>query len=434
MGINVLNKQALPRLPRLRYNTPKINSKGLPMRHPCLLLLIFASLSHQSAFATPEPFAEHRVRQLKVPTGSTRSVSFSLYRFGQSQTETTIYVTPSAHAGVLNHLLDELHRDPALSQNKTIYCLQSDDSGALKTLLWFLPVDKVKIVRIDVGPSTLHYNPAGRDTAELMARLNHIPAKASALKPDSWDQAVGSRAMIRLGLPANQAKVWDQQKEALLAALRVTDSSAVPMNEYGLRVVTTMALYRQQWQQDHHKELVNLATFIPGIKLDLKYATTDNFMKRRLYSLPKAYLRRSAAETLKQINAELKTQQLGLKIFDAYRPYAVTKAMWNEIHDDTYVADPRHGSKHNRGCAVDLTLVDLKTGQDLLMTSEYGDLTPKAHHSYTQAAPIALQNRAKLKAIMEKYGFLPYESEWWHYNFKDWEKHDVLDLAFEWLP
>lgn len=384
-------------------------------------------------YSTADLYDTHRIQQFTSAQGKVVAVPFPLYRFGHSATQTIVFVVQSkVHMPILHHLLDEFHRDPALSQNKTIYCFQTDDMASLKTVLSTHQSGLLKVILIQPEGSHIQYNVAGHDTAELMAKLSKSSVRATAWT-DSWEQAVGSHALIRVGLEAAPAHAWNRYKEALMSALRLTGSTMVPINEYGLRVVTSMALYQQLVAQDPHKELVNLAAFIPDLRLDLKYATPDNFMKRRLYTLPRAYLRRSAAEVLKTIAQELRHLHLGLKIFDAYRPYAVTKTMWQAIQDDTYVADPRHGSKHNRASAVDLTLVNLRTGKELPMPSAYGDLTPRAYHSYAKASSEALNNRSILKSTMEKHGFLPYESEWWHYNFKDWEKHEILDIAFEWL-
>ena len=119
-----------------------------------------------------------------------------------------------------------------------------------------------------------------------------------------------------------------------------------------------------------------------------------------------------------------------LKIFDGYRPFHVTKLMWEILPDERYVANPKDGSRHNRGAAVDLTLVDL-TGAELKMPTGFDDFTEKAAHSYMNLPSEVIENRKKLRSIMEKYGFFAIESEWWHYDLKDYANYPILDYTFE---
>ncbi|HVI47182.1 MAG TPA: M15 family metallopeptidase [Chitinophaga sp.] len=205
-------------------------------------------------------------------------------------------------------------------------------------------------------------------------------------------------------------------------------AQGIPPNKYGLPVVDNITLYRQLVATDSSQALVDLRTFIPGIKLDIRYATRNNFMHRKLYPHPYAYLRRAAAETLKEIQATLNKNGLGLLIFDAYRPYRVTEKMWEEIGDDRYVADPKKGSGHNRGVTVDLTLINLRTGKPVRMPSGYDDFTEKAHYTYLACDAEALNNRTMLRAIMEEYGFKAFETEWWHFFLKDYEKYPLMDI------
>ena len=180
-------------------------------------------------------------------------------------------------------------------------------------------------------------------------------------------------------------------------------------------------------------ELVELVKLDPSLTLDIRYATKNNFLGFPVYPQARAFLRRDAAEALKKANQELKSQGLGLLILDAYRPHSVTRLMWERTPESqrAYVADPAQGSRHNRGAAVDLTLRSLKTGKPVAMPSRYDDFSEKAHHSYQGASVEAKANRAKLKAVMEKYGFLPLSNEWWHYDFQGWESYPILDESFE---
>ena len=199
----------------------------------------------------------------------------------------------------------------------------------------------------------------------------------------------------------------------------------------GLQVLDARA-YQGTVERDPEMRLVDLATL--GIPLDIRYATPDNFMKRTLYPSANAYLRAPAARALAEVQRELAARGVGIKVFDAYRPYAVTVAMWEPIQNPDYVADPRKGSRHNRGAAVDLTLIDLKSGAELPMPTGYDDFTPRAAHDFNDLPPDVLANRALLRNVMTKHGFDPLPSEWWHFDFRGWERFDLLDVRFEELP
>lgn len=201
----------------------------------------------------------------------------------------------------------------------------------------------------------------------------------------------------------------------------------VPLNEYGLAVVPDVATYERLADADAEKRLVDLASL--GIPLDIRYATTDNFMKAQLYPVARAYLRAPAAKALVAVQQELAPQGIGIRVFDGYRPYRVTKAMWEPIRNPDYVADPAKGSRHNRGAAVDLTLVDLRTGAELAMPTGYDDFTPRAHHDFTDLPPDQLRNRALLRDVMIRHGFEPLPSEWWHYDFKGWDRFELMDVG-----
>jgi zinc D-Ala-D-Ala dipeptidase len=182
---------------------------------------------------------------------------------------------------------------------------------------------------------------------------------------------------------------------------------------------------------DPKKELINLAEFIPGIVLDIRYATTNNFTGERIYNLSKAYARKPVAEALKKVHQDLKPLGLGLKIFDAYRPYKATVKFYEVYKDTTYVASPYRGSRHNRGCAVDLTLIDLKTNKELKMPTEYDSFKKEAWPSTDIKDPEAKKNRQLLINAMEKHGFRVNSSEWWHFDFIGYKKYEILDIDFE---
>ena len=202
----------------------------------------------------------------------------------------------------------------------------------------------------------------------------------------------------------------------------------------GLYIVHDLAAYRQAAALDSTMALADLAVAVPGLVLDIRYATPHNFTGRPVYRQARAFARLPVAQALAAVQQELRQQGLGLKLFDAYRPYAVTVQFWKITADKRYVASPRKGSRHNRGCAVDVTLVDLATGNELSMPTGYDDFSAKAHSKYRRLPAEALRNREALKAAMLRHGFTVFPSEWWHYDFKGWEKYPLLDLPFEVLP
>jgi zinc D-Ala-D-Ala dipeptidase len=210
-------------------------------------------------------------------------------------------------------------------------------------------------------------------------------------------------------------------------------NATIPLNEHGLAVVGSSSLHQRLVAANPGKDMVDLETHVPGVKLDIRYATDDNFMKRRLYDAPRAFLRRPAADALRSVQEELRTRGLGLKVFDAYRPYTITKRMWEAIRNPDYVADPAKGSRHNRGCAVDVSLISLADGNELPMPTGYDAFEPAAAHTFEALPSEAKANRALLKEVMERHGFDAFASEWWHYDFRGWENYELLDLPFEGL-
>ena len=198
-----------------------------------------------------------------------------------------------------------------------------------------------------------------------------------------------------------------------------------------LEVVTNKKNYKQEVRKDEQQKMIELKWLIPGIIYDLQYATSNNFTGKKLYQQSRyTYLRLPAAMALKKVQAELQQQGRGLMIFDAYRPYSVTKMMWNLIKDERYVANPASGSGHNRGLSVDLTIVDLLTGKPLDMGTSFDNFTDTAHHNFKLLAPEVLQNRLLLKTTMEKYGFRALSTEWWHYSWPNTNGFKVLDIDF----
>ncbi|HYM61461.1 MAG TPA: M15 family metallopeptidase [Thermoanaerobaculia bacterium] len=224
-----------------------------------------------------------------------------------------------------------------------------------------------------------------------------------------------------------------RKKTILLLLLLCACATAprVPKNRYGLEVVSDLATYERLAQIDPTKRLVDVATAVPGIAIDVRYATTNNFMHERLYPVARVLVRAPVARALAQVEVELGRQGLGLKIFDGYRPYRVTERMWEPYKNPDFVADPAKGSRHNRGAAVDLTLIDLRSGAELLMPTPYDDFSPKAHHDFADLPADVLANRAKLRDVMTSNGFEPLPSEWWHYDFRGWQRFELMDIGLD---
>jgi D-alanyl-D-alanine dipeptidase len=200
-------------------------------------------------------------------------------------------------------------------------------------------------------------------------------------------------------------------------------------------VIDNVGEYQKSISGEAGKSLVNLKTVVPQLVIDLKYSSKNNFVQQVLYEKnAEAFARRSLAEALKKINGILAKKGLGLKVFDAYRPYSVTKKMWKVVPDERYAANPAKGSGHNRGAAVDVTLVQLSTGEELAMPTEFDDFTEKAHHNYRNLQKVVIENRELLKRTMETNGLVALSTEWWHYSLPDAAgRFELLDLSFDQL-
>ncbi|MFM7357799.1 MAG: M15 family metallopeptidase [Sediminibacterium sp.] len=202
-------------------------------------------------------------------------------------------------------------------------------------------------------------------------------------------------------------------------------------NIHGLLIVSDLHVLKDQIQQDSNKQLVEIKKFIPSIKLDIKYATTQNIFYTRFYNQAKAYVRLPVAKALVKVEKELNEMGLGLKIFDAYRPYTITCMMFNLLPDTLYMGLPWYGSKHNRGIALDLTLIDRVTKKELKMPTPYDALVYPAHPEFMKLSNEVIANRELLKATMKKHGFKVDPMEWWHFNFVSATNFELLDISFE---
>jgi D-alanyl-D-alanine dipeptidase len=180
-------------------------------------------------------------------------------------------------------------------------------------------------------------------------------------------------------------------------------------------------------------DLVELRKLDDTIKLDVRYATTNNLFGTEFYSQPRAFLQRAPAEALVRVNRRLKPLGYGLLVHDGYRPWYVTKVFWDATPQDKkiFVADPSKGSRHNRGAAVDLTLYDLKNGRPIEMVSTYDETTDRAHPDYPGGTSLQRWHRDLLRRMMEAEGFTVYEAEWWHFDYKDWQRYRIGNDTFE---
>ena len=202
-------------------------------------------------------------------------------------------------------------------------------------------------------------------------------------------------------------------------------------NKYGLRVIESKDSLHLISSAGSPDAMVALDRFLQPLHTDFVYATAHNFTRQVLYHHPKAYLRREAAAALQMVQDTLQRLGYDLKIFDAYRPYSVTQKMWEIVPDDRYAANPANGSGHNRGVAVDLTLIDKKTGKELPMPTPFDNFSDTAHHDFMQLSEAVLQNRKLLKTVMEQYGFIALSTEWWHYSLPNPKRYALLNIDFD---
>jgi len=187
--------------------------------------------------------------------------------------------------------------------------------------------------------------------------------------------------------------------------------------------------------QFRQSDLVEITQLDSTIRLDIRYATTNNFLHRPVYTQAKAFLQRPAAEALVRAHRSLKTNGYGIVVFDGYRPWSVTKLFWDSASDAErkieFVANPKKGSRHNRGCAADISLVELSTGKEVVMPSGYDEFSERAFPTYAGGTAESRRLRDLLRAAMEAEGFTVYQAEWWHFDYKDWKQYRIQNVPFE---
>lgn len=213
----------------------------------------------------------------------------------------------------------------------------------------------------------------------------------------------------------------------------ITISQNTKVYNKSLEVISNIDEYQKMMEENPNFELVDLEDFVPGIKLDIRYATENNFTGQKVYESAKAYARWPVAKALLIIQQDLAKRNMGLKIYDAYRPYAATVLFYEIYKDTTFVASPWSGSRHNRGAAVDLSIVDLETGEEIQMPTPFDDFTEVANPNYLNLPDNVLENRNFLITTMQKHGFKVYPHEWWHFDFIGWQEFPLMDLSFEQL-
>ena len=201
-------------------------------------------------------------------------------------------------------------------------------------------------------------------------------------------------------------------------------------NPYNLDLICSYEEYLQTVNENSDNELIDIET-INNIILDIRYATDKNFTGNVVYTAPKAFARKPVVKALGSIQEELLDSGLALIIYDAYRPYAATLKFYEVYPDTNFVAAPWYGSRHNRGCAVDISLAYLENGKEIPMPTEFDDFSEKAGPYYEDIPDSAKANREFLIDIMKRHGFTVYPTEWWHYDYQGWENYKLMDIPFD---
>jgi len=287
----------------------------------------------------------------------------------------------------------------------TLYILERD--GRLFALIEWFFYDRLDEVSPDVfkfPDGGLYSNESLRFTRDADGRATRVEAASVVFVRRKVDGDGGSTFRVRPVRP-----VAELRPEALAAKPPAATGDLRP------------------------PDLVDPTTLDPSIRLDIRYATADNFLGTPFYSSPRAYLQRPAAEALARAHASLKSSGYGLLIHDAYRPWHVTKMFWDATPESSrgFVADPAKGSRHNRGCAVDLTLYDLATGRPAEMVGGYDEFSHRSSPDYPGGTSAQRRRRDLLRRAMEDQGFAVNEVEWWHFDHRDWPKYPILNATFE---
>jgi D-alanyl-D-alanine dipeptidase len=287
----------------------------------------------------------------------------------------------------------------------TLYILEKD--GKLHALIeWFFlyPLEELSDNAFKFPERGLYYGEKVIFTRDSTGRASQVEAGSVVFKRRKIDGENGETFRIKPQRPLDE--------------LRRLALASKPPHEQG---------------RFRDPDLVDITTLDPTIKLDIRYAGANNFLSAPFYSSAKAFLQRPAAEALVRVHQRLKKEGYGLLVHDGYRPWFVTKMFWDATPAEqrVFVADPAKGSRHNRGCAVDLTLYDLKTGQPIKMVGGYDEFSNRSYPDYPGGTALERWHRNLLRRAMEDEGFSVYEAEWWHFDYKDWRQYPILNRTFE---
>jgi D-alanyl-D-alanine dipeptidase len=289
----------------------------------------------------------------------------------------------------------------------TLYILEKD--GKLTSLIEWYEYEPLE----QVSPNVYRYPRRGLYDGETVTFTRDAQGRATQVQ-------VGGVVFKRRAVGPADGKIFRIKPLMSISALRDEALSAQPPKESGT--------FKQP-------DLVELTSLDPSIKLDIRYATTDNFLSSPMYQQAKAFMQRPAAEAVVRASQELHKQGFGLLIHDSYRPWYVTRMFWDGTPQEgrIFVADPSQGSRHNRGCAVDLTMYELASGQPVKMVGVYDEMSPRSYPFYPGGTSKQRWLRAVLRHAMEEQGFTVYETEWWHFDYFDWQSYPILNQTFEQL-
>ena len=260
---------------------------------------------------------------------------------------------------------------------------------------------------------------AGRAAARL------VPESGGRYRIESGGELVAVKRGVKLdGVPLRRRDFGAEVQAGIRKAVRADPKA--------LRTRALAATPPVETADHKPADLVDLATIDPAIRFDIAYAGRNNFMGLKLYERPAAYLQRPAAQALGRVSKTLRAKGYGLLIHDAYRPWFVTWMFWEATPPEShmFVADPAKGSRHNRGCAVDLTLYDLKTGQPVEMPSRYDEMSGRSYADFVGGTSAQRAHRQVLRDAMVAEGFEVYPEEWWHFDYKDWRGYGIGTATF----
>lgn len=268
-----------------------------------------------------------------------------------------------------------------------------------------------------------------RDGALYLARGKVAAVRLVATGPRRYradaSTVIAARDGIVVDGQALPRRDFGAETEAAIRATVRHDGSA-------LRAAALAASPPPQPGAHRAGDLVALDGLVPHVRIDTRYATANNFTGQAIYERSGAYLQRPAAQALARVAARLAPRGFGLVIYDGYRPWFATKLFWDVVPPDkhVFVADPAKGSRHNRGCAVDLGLYDLRSGKIVSMPSRYDEMSARAYPDFPGGTDAERAHRALLRTAMESEGFTVYEAEWWHFDYRDWAEYPIGTISF----